>query len=147
MELHPGCCRSWRKPGDSAQVAGPLPGGSESALVDASSRPARSPRSIDPGKALLIVELRRRHMLQWQIARSAGVSESTVSRVLARAGLSKLSDLRPVEPVQLRARGCGRPAAHRHQEARPHRAPQPPRHRQPSRRRGGCWLGDAVRGD
>ena len=74
--------------------------GGESALADASSRPARSPRSIDPAKALLIVELRRRHMLQGQIARSVGVSESTVSRVLARAGLSKLSDLKPVEPVQ-----------------------------------------------
>ena len=74
--------------------------GGESALVDASSRPAHSPRSIDPGKALLIVELRHRLMLQGQIARSVGVSESTVSRVLARAGLSKLSDLRPVEPVQ-----------------------------------------------
>ena len=47
--------------------------GGESALVDASSRPARSPRSIDAGKALLIVELRRRHMLQAQIARSVGV--------------------------------------------------------------------------
>ena len=74
--------------------------GGESALVDASSRPVRSPRAIEPGKALLIVELRRRCMLQAQIARSVGVSESTVSRVLARAGLSKLSDLRPVEPVQ-----------------------------------------------
>jgi hypothetical protein len=39
-------------------------------------------------------------MLQAQIARGVGVSESTVSRVLARAGLSKLSDLRPLEPVQ-----------------------------------------------
>ena len=74
--------------------------GGESALADASSRPTRSPRALDPGKALLIVELRRRHMLQGQIARSVGVSESTVSRVLARAGLSKLSDLRPTEPVQ-----------------------------------------------
>jgi transposase InsO family protein len=74
--------------------------GGESALEDASSRPTRSPRAIEPGKALLIVELRRRHMLQSHIARSAGVSESTVSRVLARAGLSKLSDLKPTEPVQ-----------------------------------------------
>ncbi len=74
--------------------------GGESALEDASSRPARSPRAIDPGKALLIVELRRRCMLQSHIARSVGVSESTVSRVLARAGLSKLSDLKPSEPVQ-----------------------------------------------
>jgi transposase InsO family protein len=49
---------------------------------------------------MLIVELRRRHLLQARIARAVGVSESTVSRVLARAGLSKLSDLKPVEPVQ-----------------------------------------------
>ena len=75
-----------------------LAGGS-SALADASSRPMRSPRSIDPAKALLIVELRRRRMLQSRIARSVGVSESTVSRVLARAGLSRLSDFDPVEPV------------------------------------------------
>ncbi len=74
--------------------------GGESALEDASSRPARSPRSISPAKALLIVELRHRHLLQARIARAVGVSESTVSRVLARAGLSKLSDLKPVEPVQ-----------------------------------------------
>jgi len=72
--------------------------GGQLALVDASSRPMRSPRSIHPGKALLIVELRRRCMLHAQIARSVGVVESTVSRMLARAGL--LSDLRPVEPVQ-----------------------------------------------
>jgi transposase InsO family protein len=74
--------------------------GGESALADASSRPSRSPRSIDAGKALLIVELRRKHLLQRQIASSVGVSDSTVSRVLARVGLSKLSDLRAAEPVQ-----------------------------------------------
>jgi len=73
--------------------------GGEAALADASSRPAHSPRSIDPAKALLIVELRRRRMLQSSIARSVGVSSSTVSRVLARAGLSKLSDLEPAQPV------------------------------------------------
>jgi transposase InsO family protein len=69
------------------------------ALADASSRPARSPRAIDPSKALLILELRKRRMLQSTIARSVGVCESTVSRVLARAGLSKLSDLEPAQPV------------------------------------------------
>lgn len=72
----------------------------ESALADASSRPRRSPSAIDPGKALLIVELRQRRMTQARIAHSVGVSESTVSRVLSRAGLSKLSDLEPREPVQ-----------------------------------------------
>lgn len=73
--------------------------GGEAGLADASSRPARSPRAIDPAKALLIVELRRRRMIQSSIARSVGVSASTVSRVLARAGLSTLSDLAPAEPV------------------------------------------------
>lgn len=71
----------------------------EAGLSDASSRPARSPRAIEPAKALLIVELRRRRMIQSRIARSVGVSASTVSRVLARAGLSKLADLAPSEPV------------------------------------------------
>ena len=74
--------------------------GGDAALADASSRPARSPRAIDPAKALLIVELRQRSQLQARIAKTVGVSESTVSRVLARAGLSKLSDLAPREPVQ-----------------------------------------------
>lgn len=71
----------------------------ETALVDAASRPAHSPRAIEPAKALLSVELRRRRMTQARIARSVGVSESTVSRMLARAGLSRLSDLAPAEPV------------------------------------------------
>ena len=61
--------------------------------------PARSPRAIDESKALLIVELRKRRMLQSRIARYAGVSASTVSRVLARAGLSRLSDLASAKPV------------------------------------------------
>ncbi|WKB52817.1 IS481 family transposase [Eleftheria terrae] len=72
----------------------------QAALGDASSRPKHSPRAIEPGKALLIVELRRRRMIQSRIANTVGVSEATVSRVLARAGLSKLSDLEPREPVQ-----------------------------------------------
>ena len=62
--------------------------GGEAALADASSKPTRSPRAIDSGKALLILELRKRRMLQSRIARSVGVSASTVSRVLTRAGMS-----------------------------------------------------------
>lgn len=74
-------------------------GGGEVALSDRSSRPDNSPRAIDPIKALAIVELRRRYFLQARIASALGVSKATVSRVLARAGLSKLSDLQPREPV------------------------------------------------
>jgi len=69
-------------------------------LMDKSSRPARSPRSIDPSVALTIVELRRKMFLQSRIASYMGVSKATVSRVLRRAGLSRLSDLQPDEPVQ-----------------------------------------------
>jgi transposase InsO family protein len=68
-------------------------------LADRSSRPALSPRAIAPGKALTIVELRRKRLTQAQIASAVGVANSTVSRVLKRAGLSHLRDLDPVEPV------------------------------------------------
>lgn len=74
--------------------------GGETALADASSRPRRSPRAIAPATALLIVELRQRRLLQARIARSVGVCAATVSRVLARAGISKLADLTPREPLQ-----------------------------------------------
>ena len=71
----------------------------EAGLHDRSSRPQHSPRTIAPQKALAIVELRRRRLTQARIATVVGVSESTVGRVLRRAGLSRLSDLEPVEPV------------------------------------------------
>ncbi len=72
----------------------------EAALVDRSSRPRVSPRSIAPSCALAIVELRRRRLTQARIAASLAVSVSTVSRVLARAGLSKLRDLEPAAAVR-----------------------------------------------
>ena len=71
----------------------------EAGLKDRSSRPNRSPRSIPSAKALAIVELRRRRLTQARIATSTGISKSTVGRVLARAGLSRLKDLEPSEPV------------------------------------------------
>ena len=71
----------------------------EAGLGDASSRPANSPRAIEPGKALAIVELRHRRLTQARIALALGVSKSTVSRVLGRAGLSRLANLQPAEPV------------------------------------------------
>lgn len=70
------------------------------ALADRSSRPACSPRTIDAAKALTIVELRKKRMTQARIAEYLSVSKATVSRVLSRAGLARLSDLEPVEPVQ-----------------------------------------------
>ena len=70
----------------------------EVGLRDASSRPQVSPRAIAASTALAIVELRRRFLTQARIAQSVGVSQSTVGRVLARAGLSRWSDLAPSEP-------------------------------------------------
>ncbi|WP_417067108.1 IS481 family transposase [Niveibacterium terrae] len=69
-------------------------------LLDKSSRPSCSPCAITPGVALAIVELRRKLFLQARIASYIGVSKAKVSRVLRRAGLSRLSDLQPAEPVQ-----------------------------------------------
>jgi transposase InsO family protein len=71
----------------------------ESGLVDRSSRPKHSPRTIEPKTAMAIVELRRRRLTHARIAVSVGVSQSTVGRVLRRAGLSQLRDLEPTEPV------------------------------------------------
>ena len=95
----------------------------EAGLFDRSSRPKLSPRSIGEARALLIVDLRRRRLTQARIAASAGVSISTVSRVLSRAGLSKLRDLEPAEPA-VRYEPClaRRLGAYRYQEAWSHRA-------------------------
>lgn len=71
----------------------------EAGLHDLSSRPKHSPRQIAPEKALAIVQLRRRRLTQAHIAQALHVSPSTVSRVLRRAGLSRLSDLEPSEPI------------------------------------------------
>lgn len=71
----------------------------EAGLRDRSSRPKLSPRAIDPAKALAIVELRRRRLTQARIAAALGISKSTVGRVLAKAGLSRLRDLEPSEPA------------------------------------------------
>jgi transposase InsO family protein len=73
--------------------------GGEAVLMDRSSRPRVSPRAICPSKALAIVELRRRRLTQARIAASLGVSKSTVGRVLARHGLSRLRDLEPSAPA------------------------------------------------
>ncbi|ETH46953.1 homeodomain-like domain protein [Bordetella pertussis H921] len=65
------------------------------------------------------MELRRKRLTQARIAQALGVSASTVSRVLARAGLSHLADWRGAARAggALRASAPRRSAAHRHQEA------------------------------
>jgi transposase InsO family protein len=69
----------------------------EAGLADRSCRPKRSPRRIARGTAQRIVQLRRRRWTMEHISSELGVSRATVSRTLARAGLSHLSALDPVE--------------------------------------------------
>ena len=69
-------------------------------MVDRSSRPRRMPSMTDPAIARHIVALRRKRWTGRHIACELGVSPATVSRVLKRAGLSKLKDIAPAEPVR-----------------------------------------------
>lgn len=67
----------------------------EMGLLDRSSRPHRSPKAIARGTAQRIVHLRRRRHTMAAIAEQLAVSRATVSRVLTRVGLSRLSALDP----------------------------------------------------
>ena len=67
-------------------------------LLDRSSRPHRSPTAIARGTAQRVISLRRRRRTMSSIARTLSISLSTVSRVLARSGLSRLRDLEPPPP-------------------------------------------------
>lgn len=69
-------------------------------MADRSSRPKRSPRQTAAAIADEIATLRRQRLTGKHIARLTGVSAATVSRVLKRAGLSRLKDIEPAEPVR-----------------------------------------------
>ncbi|TIN32335.1 MAG: LacI family DNA-binding transcriptional regulator [Mesorhizobium sp.] len=69
-------------------------------MVDRSSRPAHTPQVTGASIAERIVALRRQRWTGKHIAHEVGVSPATVSRVLKRTGLSRLSDIEPVEPVR-----------------------------------------------
>lgn len=68
-------------------------------MIDTSSRPSRMPRATDPAIVERIVVLRRQRWTGSHIAQEVGVSPATVSRVLKRAGLSRLGDIEPAAPV------------------------------------------------
>jgi transposase InsO family protein len=68
-------------------------------MADRSSRPHRLHNSTDPATVAEILALRRRRLCGQHIALKTNVSPATVSRVLKRAGLSRLKDLLPAEPV------------------------------------------------
>jgi transposase InsO family protein len=67
-------------------------------LVDRPSTPRRMPHRTPEGRVELIASLRRLRMTGAEIAFCLGMALSTVSAVLTRIGLGKLSRLEPPEP-------------------------------------------------
>ena len=86
------CPRTGRKWADRFEQEG-LAG-----LQDRSSRPHRLRQPTPPEVIERIASLRRQRMPGNEIAATVGVSAATVSRVLKRLGLNKLSALEPAEP-------------------------------------------------
>lgn len=73
-------------------------------LLDRSSRPHSSPNATTPTTTRRLIELRRRERLgRDELARRCGVSPSTASRLIARAGLPRLHELDPVTGIRIRA--------------------------------------------
>jgi transposase InsO family protein len=87
----PRTARKWIKRHQSEGLAG---------LADRSSRPHRLRRPTPQAVVERIEVLRRERMTGKAIAAEVGVSPATVSRVLKRLGLNKLSALEPAEPVR-----------------------------------------------
>ena len=69
-------------------------------LEDRSSRPKQLREPTPPQTAERIIALRLERLPGKQIAAETGVSPATVSRVLRRLGLNKLTALEPLEPIQ-----------------------------------------------
>src|SRR6478736_3644160 len=72
----------------------------EAQLADGSSRPHRQPRRLAERLERAIVALRRTRATAWQISSALGIPRSTVTRVLARAGLNRVALLEPTPVVQ-----------------------------------------------
>src|SRR5258706_9048454 len=69
-------------------------------LSDGSSRPHRQPRRLAAPLEAAILTLRRTRATAWQISTALRLPRSTVTRVLARAGLNRVALLEPPGPVQ-----------------------------------------------
>jgi len=83
--------RKWLKRHEAEGIAG---------LRDRSSRPRRFRQPTPPSTIERIQALRRQRLTGQAIASETGVSRATVSRILRRLGLNKLSALQPAEPVR-----------------------------------------------
>lgn len=71
----------------------------EAGLMDRSSRPTKTRTRLDSELLQRIEQLRRGRMPMRRIAAIVGRSVATISRVLARLGLSSLKALEPREPI------------------------------------------------
>jgi len=69
-------------------------------LGDRSSRPRRQPRTLDPARTAAILAYRQTRATAWEISARVGVPRSTVTRVLQRAGLNRVSRLAPPLVIQ-----------------------------------------------
>jgi transposase InsO family protein len=69
-------------------------------LQDRSSKPLSSPGQTPPATCAAIEVLRRQRYTGKQIAAEFDISPATVSRILQRLGLNRLSALEPAEPVR-----------------------------------------------
>src|SRR6201987_174648 len=69
-------------------------------LRDRSSRPHSLPSQTPAAACAAVEALRRQRYTGKQIAVEVGISPATVSRVLQRLGLNRLSALEPAEPVR-----------------------------------------------
>ncbi len=69
-------------------------------LRDRSSRPLSLPSQTASATCAVVEALRRQRYTGKQIAAEVGVSAATVSRILQRLGINKLSALEPAEPVR-----------------------------------------------
>ena len=70
-----------------------------SGLYDRSSKPRHCPHQTPDELRNRVIELRRQRRTYRQISLELGVSQSTVGRVLCRAGLNRLSSLEPAQPA------------------------------------------------
>jgi transposase InsO family protein len=70
----------------------------EAGLVDRSSRPRSSPRRTPPDRVQAVTILRRLRFTAAEISQTLRMPLATVSAVLRRIGLGKLSRLEPAEP-------------------------------------------------
>jgi transposase InsO family protein len=72
----------------------------DAALEDRSSRPHRQPRAVSPPQVAAIVAVRQTRATAWEISVRVGIPRSTVTRVLARVGLNRVSRLDPPPVIQ-----------------------------------------------